>query len=269
MKSIILHAADDDAFGERLQVALDAARALDAHLTCLHVVPFEAYVAMDPFGGAFVSTAALADFRERGDAFRERCEARLGHEDVRWDWQTIDGDPASVLIRAAALADLVVVGQARGGVRGMIDPPSLADPLVVNAGCAVLVVTKGCGPYDPSKPVVVAWNASEQAARAIRQALPLIRLASAVHIVSVDEEDEDFPQMEASSYLSRHGIKSELSQIDRTGRIDELLQDFAADKGADALVMGAYGHSRLRETALGGVTRRLLAHATIPLIMGR
>jgi nucleotide-binding universal stress UspA family protein len=269
MKSIIVHAHEDDAFKTRLDVALDAARAFDAHLTCLHITPYNAYVAFDPLGVAQASPIIVDELRAREKAFREATEQRLGHEDVRWDWASADGDPAMTLVNWAALADLVVLSQARRSGAASGKPLPLVDDVVVNAGCASLIVPPGYGRFDPGGSVVVGWNASEQAARAMRQALPLLARASAVHIVSVGEEDEDFPQTAASTYLSRHGIASELHVLKNGGDAGTTLHDFAANMGASALVIGAYGHSRLRETLLGGVTRTLTTSAAIPLVLGR
>jgi nucleotide-binding universal stress UspA family protein len=269
MKSIIVHAHEDDAFKTRFDVALDVARAFDAHLTCLHITPYNAYVAFDPMGVAQASPIIVDDLRAREKAFREAVEQRLGHEDVRWDWASVDGDPAMTLVNWAALADLIVLSQAKRPGAASGRPPPLVDDVVVNAGCASLVVPSGHGRFDPAGCMVVGWNASEQAARAIRQALPLLARASAVHIASVGEDGEDFPQTAASAYLSRHGIASELHVLKNGADAGTELHDFAVNMGASALVIGAYGHSRLRETLLGGVTRTLTTTATIPLVLGR
>jgi nucleotide-binding universal stress UspA family protein len=95
-------------------------------------------------------------------------------------------------------------------------------------------------------------------------------MASAVHLVSVRKNDEDLPQLSAAAYLSRHGIASELHLIDAAGgSADEILHKFALDHGAGMLLIGAYGHSRLRETLLGGVTRYLTLTTEVPLLLGR
>jgi nucleotide-binding universal stress UspA family protein len=163
-----------------------------------------------------------------------------------------------------------VLGQAGAAPRSGNAALPIVDDVSVNAGCAVLVVPEGCNRFDSTAPVVIGWNASEQSARAIRQTLPMLKLASSVHLVSISVEDEDFPQLGASSYLSRHGISSELHIIDAKGRnAEEELHRFAVNQGAGMLLIGAYGHSRLRETLLGGVTRFLTLRAQLPLVLGR
>ena len=94
MKAILLHIFEDDGLDSRLRVALDICRAHDAHLSCIYVTPYAAYVGMDPLGGIFASGALIDSLRDAEDQIRKRVEAQLAQEDVRWDWQSYDGDPA-------------------------------------------------------------------------------------------------------------------------------------------------------------------------------
>lgn len=266
MKSVLLHVYDDDGLDDRLSVALDIARSHDGHLTCLHVTPFNAYVSFEPLGAAYVNSALIEELREREAALHDRIQKRLVREDVPWDWSSSESDVAQEIVSAASLSDLVVLGRAGSGAGA---PLPIVDDVVVNAGCSTLVVPPGIGKFEAGRPVVVAWNASTEAARAIRQAMPLLRLASEVRIVSVGEDGEEFPQTAASAYLSRHGVSSELHSVGRSGDVASTLVEFATDIGANAIVMGAYGHSRLRETLLGGVTRHLSRSSPIPVVFGR
>lgn len=270
MKSILLHIFEDDALESRLSVALDLCRAHDAHLSCVYVTPFAAYVGMDPMGGVFTSAALMDSLREGEDRIRQKVEARLKREDVRWDWQSYDGDPVQTLVSVSSLADLVIVSQSVRDAHQTMPPLSLANEIAVNAGCAVLVVPQKTARFDATAPVIVGWNASNEAARALRQALPALRLARNVVLVSVGEEEESYPQDEACTYLSRHGIKSDLESFGaEAGPADAVLTKVAKSHGAGAILIGAYGHSRLRETLLGGVTRRLVMNSDLPLLLGR
>jgi len=147
------------------------------------------------------------------------------------------------------------------------DPQAIAGDVAIHAHAATLVVPVESETFDSDKPIVVAWNGSKEASLAIRLTLPMQRLASAVHIVAVDE-GLDLPNLDASAYLSRHGISSELHQLEGAkGNIAEVIEGFALEKGASAIVMGAYGKSRIRETLMGGVTRDQIFKSTLPLIM--
>lgn len=270
LKSVIVHVHDDSGLDGRIAAALDVCRAHDAHLTCMHVTPYGAYATFDPAGGMFTSSVLIEDLRKRQDELQQRIETHMANEDVRWDWQAFDGDVAQTLVSASSLADLVILGQSGPQRDGDNMPLPIVDAVVVHAGCPVMVVPHGCNRVDPTAPVVVGWNASEQAARAIRHALPTLQMASAVHLVSIGNKDQDFPQVGASEYLSRHDISTELHQIKPGSRdIDDVLHQFAIDHGAGCILIGAYGHSRLRETLLGGVTRYLTMQSRIPLMLAR
>ncbi len=269
MKSVLLHVFEDKELEDRLSVALDVCRAHDAHLTCAYVTPYASYVGLDPMGGVFTSGALIDSLRETEGRVRTKLEAHMAHEDVRWDWQSYDGDPAQTLVSASSLMDLVVLSQAGRDRATSTSPLSVVDDVAVNAGCAVLVVPKGVKQYDAMAPIVIGWNASAQAARAIRETLPALKLAASVTLVSVSEDGEEFPSTDASAYLSRHGIASDLRTFtDAEDAPDNLIVQVAKEVGAGTILIGAYGHSRLRETLLGGVTRRLSTLSDIPLLLG-
>ena len=268
MKSVLLHVYDDDGLDDRLQVALDICRSFDAHLTCLQVTPYNAYIAFEPLGGVYTQAALLESVREREDEVRKRVEGHLTVEDVRWDWIAEDGPVVQKLIQASALNDLLIIGQYPSSASALSQPLPIADEIAVYAACAVLVVPTGLAKFDTSQAAVIGWNASPEAANAVRNALPFLRQASSVHIVSVGEDGADFPQMAASSYLSRHSIASELHSLQKGSlRPPAALEKFATDCHAGCLVIGAYGRSRFRETLLGGVTRDMLRTSRIPLLM--
>ena len=249
MKSVLLHIFDDCGMRDRLSVALDMCRAHNAHLTCLQVMPYASYVGLDPSGGAYTSAALLEDLQAKQEQLRSQLEEDLSNEDVSWDWISCDGDVAQMIVSCSALADLVVLSQS-SGPKNEIIPLPIVNEVVLHAGCPVLVVPPGMNSISATGPVAIGWNASEQAARAIRQALPMLKLAGLVHLVVIGKDQDAFPHISASSY-------------------DDVLQQFVIDKGASALLIGAYGHSRLRETLLGGVTRNLVNHAKVPLILAR
>jgi nucleotide-binding universal stress UspA family protein len=116
--------------------------------------------------------------------------------------------------------------------------------------------------------MVVAWNGSIEAAQALRLALPLLRRAREVHLVEVTDELHGHEAAEARQWLGRHGIRADIHEWPAKGRRTSVaLLHAAVELAAGCLVMGAYGHSRLRETVLGGVTRELIAGADMPLLM--
>lgn len=270
MKSLMLHVHDDDGMEERLQIALDLARGLDAHLTCLQVSPLAGYMAVDALGGVYAGMPVMVTTREDEARTRERFEKRLSQEDVRWEWASAEGDVVQSIARAAALTDLLILGQFRGYSKGDRGTLAIVDDVVVAAGCPVLVVPEACRSFDLSRPVVIGWNGSAEAAHAIRAAMPLLVRSGAVHIVSVGNDADAFPQTEASAYCARHGVKTQMHMLPGSpSHAGAAIASFAGGIGAGLIVIGAFGRSRLRETILGGTTRSMLDGSEIPLMLGR
>src|SRR5215471_6305021 len=141
------------------------------------------------------------------------------------------------------------------------------------SGRPILVVPYVGNFADLGRRVVIGWNASREAARAVNDAMPLLTSAETVTVLTIDPREGprahgELPGADISLHLARHGVKAE---IERTVSADlpvgEVLLSRVADLGADLLVMGAYGHSRARELLLGGATRSLLRSMTLPVLM--
>lgn len=268
MKTILLHIHDDDAQGDRLEVALDLTRQTGGHLQCVQVTPVEAY-AGDPYGGVFGMAALIDTIHDQDKLLRHATESRLARADMAWDWHSCDGNVVETLIDRSMLADVVVLSQpGPGRRRGARQPLAIVGDVVIYARCPVLMVPHAVERLDLAGPVVVAWNGSAEAAHALRMALPLLKRASDVHLVEVSDDVSGLAAREAAQWLSRHGIRVDVHEWPAKGRrISVALLHAAAELSARYMVMGAYGHSRLRETVLGGVTRELIASATLPLLL--
>jgi nucleotide-binding universal stress UspA family protein len=264
MKSILLHANEDGGFETRLQAALDVARASGGHVTCLQARPFNSFVVSDPFGGVYAPAALIERLEVADNAHQEKVEARLKPEGVSWDWLREDGETGRALVTRSSLADLIVVTLPGDEAPAM----AVASEVALHARSAVLAVPRGGGRFDPAGKVMVAWNGSNESAHALRLAMPLLRMASSVEIVTISAETGRFQQLDASRYLARHGIISEL--VDRPAesrKAADALIEAAAETGAGSIVMGAYGHTRMREAVLGGTTRDMLRRSPLPLVL--
>lgn len=270
MKSVLLHVQDDAGLDNRLQAALSIVRASGGHLTCLHVTPINIYVGSDGLGG-ITAMPDLYEILEQHEAkMRARMEGLLAHEDVSWDYERTTGDPARMLIGSASLADLIILGrdQHRENFHTTL---SLIGDVLQSARTPILVQPQELETFDPFGVALVAWNGSFEAANALRSAMPILKYASDVHIVTVEEPtDHLLPSTAASTYLSRHGVTSELhTKSANEVAVDDVILTTAEIVDAKYLVMGGYGHSRAREFLFGGVTRSLLKACPIPLIMAR
>lgn len=271
MKSILLHVQDDDGLDARLQVALSLVRASGGHLSCLHVTPVNAYVAFDGFGGVFVMNDIMKALDEQEAKMRAKIETHLAKEDVSWSYEQTTADPTHALVSHGALADVIILGRSRHNKTAAYPAMSMFGDILKASRTPILVCPDGKKAFDPLGPAVIAWNGSFEASNAVRAALPLLKMASAVHVVAIDEaKDLDFPSLDASEYLSRHDISSEIhSESKGSQAVAEKIVATAEALGASTLVMGAYGHSRAREYWFGGVTRSALTECRFPLLLSR
>ena len=268
MKSILVYANEDGGFGARLQTALDLARAFGAHLTFLQVTPYDSFIMGDPFGGIYALPIVVEEIRKAEEAHRNRIEEKLRRESVPWSWENYEGSPAHVVLERASLADLIVVSLTPPGDERSDAPLSLAADVAVHARSAVLAVPPEQKGFDCAGHAAVAWNGSPEGAHALRLALPLLEKASAVHVVTVSDDARGYPPTEACHYLARHGIGAQLHSWPLDGgSTADAIRAAAATLGAAYVVMGCYGHSRLREAVLGGVTREMLRESGLPLLI--
>ncbi len=267
MKTILVHIEGDEGQEARLNAAFDVARACGGHLLCVSVMPYAAYALGDPAMGAFPVTTLIDAVEARRKDERVAVEARLGREGIGWDWVAADGDSAERLVEHARLADLVVMsagpftraGQTALGVTGDV---------AIRAPAPVLAVPAAARSVNVGGPALVCWDGGQEAANAMKAALPLLALASGVTLLTVAEKDSPFPARSAAAYLSRHGIHADVLERDAGGAsIEQVIRSVAAERQAALIVQGAYGHSRLRQMLFGGVTRGLLADAPLPILL--
>ncbi|KLI63282.1 universal stress protein [Aurantiacibacter marinus] len=268
MKSFLLHAHDEPRFDARLQTALDLTRAFDGHLTVFHAIPMTMIIPTDPWGVTMADVTHQV--KENADKFRKRICDRLEGEDVRWDWVSDVGVARSQMVQYAALSDLTIIGaDDPGEYEGA---SQLAGSLALQCRTPVLVSTEGAGGFDPACPVIICWNGSVEASRAVRAATPLLTRASSVTLVQVGEKKPRTPDMlpalSGARYLDRHGIRSEILEVDRDGgKVSTALKNVAKSREAGLIVMGAYGVPRLLQTVFGGVTREMLVAPEVPVLL--
>ncbi|QNN64354.1 universal stress protein [Sphingomonas rhizophila] len=274
VKTILLHVQNDKALDQTLESALSLARACDAHLDCLHVTPIQAYTSFDAFGGTFVMSEVIKSIDEEEKLLSERLSAKLRKEGVSWDYTQVTGDVASQIIGRAALADLVVTG--RQPKRTAFQGPTigLLGDLLHRSRTPLFIAADDGKLPDPNGRVLIAWNGSFEAANAVRSAVGLLRLASEVRVVRIDEQkDETFPSTRLLEYLSRQGINADLKvEVADPMPLDTdfayaCLMSEAERMEAGYVVMGGYGHSRVSEYMFGGLTRSVLGGCSVPLFI--
>jgi nucleotide-binding universal stress UspA family protein len=152
-------------------------------------------------------------------------------------------------------------------------PAGFAEHVVLAAGRPVLMIPYAGQPAALGERVLVAWNASRESTRALTDALPLLQRAAQVDVLTVNarpgrDGHGEMPGADIALYLARHGVSANVHPTHGEDiGVGEWLLSRAADLGTDLIVMGAYGHSRLREMVLGGATRTILQSMTVPVLM--
>lgn len=265
MRSILLHIHNDPGQDARLQAAAELARLVQGHLTCIQPIAYPAYVAADPM--AYAGTATLLEaIQGEARTFRQAIEVRLAPEATPWEWVEVQGNAATAIVSESRLSDVVVLSQASHG--GPAEMLSIVGDVALHARTPVLAVPREQPVFDPGGTAVVAWNGSHEAANALRASAGLLSHAEAVHLVTVGDQPESHSAARAVRYLARHDIAVQAHERPHRDRsIAEALFDAAREFNAAYLVLGAYGHSRFRERLIGGVTRWMLDHSTIPLFL--
>jgi nucleotide-binding universal stress UspA family protein len=275
-KTILACLPTDENSDRILDVALPIAQEHDAHFIGLHVTP--RIPLMYGVVAAEIPKSVVAQqegvLLRHADKLKEAFYARCEKAGVKAEWRCNKvrfNDITSDISSQSLCADLIVIGQEHEKDYG--GPSDMPSRIVLETGRPVLVV-----PYAGNFPkigehVVVAWNGSREAARAAFDAVPFMKNAKSVRVLAInpkrnDEYDSIVLGDEMALSLARHGIKAEVT-VTRTDGIsvgDELLNRLA-EEGCDLLVMGCFGHSRLREALFGGVTINLLKHMTAPVLM--
>jgi nucleotide-binding universal stress UspA family protein len=249
MRSILVYADRSEAMENRLQTALGLARAVEGHVSLLVDTPVANFLAMDAMGGGgYLAAEAVREAVSRDDAYADELAEQMRREDVPFDVLRGEEDPIDALVEASRLADLVVLSHGA----------DLASELAVAGTPPILLAPRGRVLQFPIDCVAVAWDGSDEAAAALRGSVPLLKQAGEVHVLVVEDKSGVLPPLDAVTYLSRHGVKAEVQTIARVGSVEESLAAGVSRVQASLLVMGAFGHSRLREFLMGGVTRYFL-----------
>jgi nucleotide-binding universal stress UspA family protein len=278
-KNLLVVLDEDERSHERLALAAGLAERFDAHLVGLYVsVGPEQPGAFEQFPGYMplfrpIYAEIEARIRDQAEAMRVVFEDAVRRRSLSAEWRAATGYPANKATLHGRYEDLIILGQIDGS-----DPWSpllhpLPQDVAMTAGRPVLVVPYAGHFEQVGQRVLVGWDGSREAARAISDAMPFLAVASIVTVIIVDPEDPtqqhgEVPGADIARHLARHGVVANVERTVSAGiGIGNTLLSRVSDFSADLLVMGAYGHSRARELLLGGATRTVLASATVPVLM--
>lgn len=273
-KTILVHCDAGPKANQKLSVAAELAKRYSAHLVGVHARPpfqapvfFEGGMAMDGVFAAYEASAE-ADQAAALAVFQDAVKGRhISHE-----WRVAQGFVDSELATQARYADLLVVGQTDPDAQTPT-PSDLPEAVALSTGRPTLVVPHIGVRSPPGESVMLCWNASRESARAAADALPFLRAARKVVILVVDPRTSvgghgAEPGADVAQWLARHGVKVVVQRdVAADSDVGEVILSRAADLGIDLIVMGVYGHSRIREMVLGGVSRTLLSGMTVPVLL--
>jgi nucleotide-binding universal stress UspA family protein len=265
---------------ERIDALLDAAtaiaRAQGAHLLGLYVIPAPTvYPAVGPYVVPEVFDGLTRYFEEQSKTTRTKFDLALRRHDLQGEWLEVRAHGPTVSETVSELgrsADLVVLSEINreGRTGGELD---FAENVILGAARPVLILPRALNVPFRGDPVACGYNGSKEASRALHEAIPLLIQAGEVRLIWVDPpEDEPVDRLPPGSLmaasLSRHGVKVKIDPLPSKGRsAADVVIARAKEIEAGILVMGAYGHSRIREFVLGGATRHALGRISIPLLM--
>lgn len=272
-RSMLVHVDDDDASAARVDFAARLAQAFGAQLVGIYLVRgTDMTPSAAAMMGADIVARRLGAFSEAQHAAEQRFRAAAtacGLAAV--DWRAPAGSPIDAAIAHGRCTDLFVLGQHDASAAGFGE--ALISNVLLSSGRPTLVVPRVGAPATLCARVLVAWDAGREAARAIGDALPLLAHAQRVDVLAIDDDDEaEVGDRLAGAWLKAwlrgHDVAADIARQNAgdTG-VGEWLLSRAADLGSDLIVMGGYGHARMRELALGGVTRTMLRAMTVPVFM--
>lgn len=275
-RSILVHVDDSEQSDRRLAVAARLARTFHGELAGAYIVSTRE---LTPFTSAMMPDSVVADRLRDSGELQDKAEARFRAAAAREQlaavgWSAPAGRPIEQGVLHARYADLAVVGQP------MADDPQagfaneLVHGMLLESGRPLLVV-----PYFGDFPVIgqnvlIAWKESREAARGVNDALPFLKHARNVYVMSASSAgsdvtaEEDLSDLGIAAFLARHDIEAKIRhEVADDIDVGNLILSRAADLSVDLIVMGGYTRTRLSETVLGGVTRLMLQAMTVPVLL--
>lgn len=273
-QSILVHACDSPSSAASYQLAARVALAEGAHLTGLAFSSARDFVYRAGAAAAIVPLTAgdLAFLTESAERDLRAFNAALASLNIaHLQSRVSDTSAEQGLPLEARYADLLVIGQQCTPVGIVADRHSVARTVLVHAPCPVLVVPDGVhAKYTPQN-ALIAWDGSMEASRAVRGALPLLKYAAHIAIVTFEPPqlffEEHQPGDTLAQYLACHGAEATVIDASRGHDVGSSLLDLAQERDCDMLVMGCFSHTRFREIILGGTTERVLSSTRIPVLM--
>jgi nucleotide-binding universal stress UspA family protein len=273
LKDIFVHVDATKGNAQRIGAAIDLAVKHEAQLTGVYAISrpvIPAYAEVQISEEVLVAQANA--LKETADKAKVNFQKDTEAKGLKAGWSCYEGITDVILNREARTADILVVGQHDPDEDVFPGGRDMPDQVILSSGRPVLLIPYTYDGEEMGKRILVAWDGSSRATRAVHDAMPILQAADQVTVMVANPEGEtrigQEPGAQIATHLVRHGVKAEAAHITNTDvKSGELLLSRAADMSADMIVCGAYGHARWKELILGGVTDHLLEHMPVPILM--
>ena len=275
VKDILVICDAGEANDYRIETSLLIAKVFQSHITAIHLTPYPAV--SDSSSGFSKTVDYLASDQKdlakaTAETIKSKFEAKASELKIPYEWMCMDGVNVEFIIDNARYADIVVLPQGYSRL-GEESTQRIDDYLSIYIGRPIIVLPDIKRIFNLPKRIIIAWDESQEATRAVHDALPLLKYAEDIQIISIIKmtEEEKIHAINSDAlrrHLSHHGVNTEAIYIDQSEKgIGNTILQSAIEYDADLIVMGAYGDTRLKEIVLGGATRHLLNKTTIPLFL--
>jgi len=271
-KDILVHVDNSESSSVRLETSIRLAKEWGARMTGLYVLskPFlPAYA--EPQISADIIEAQAKEMEKVAAKSQEAFSSATSTNGLNADWRVVENGTADALAKESRIFDLIVAGQKNPDEDLFIADHEMPDRMILTSARPSLIIPYIGECKTVGEHVMIAWDDSQQASRAVHDALPVLKNAKTVTVMVINPKKKGNgsgdPGAGIVRHLAEHGIKADGEHVTTDMDPGNMLLSRAADKGIDLIVMGAYGHSRWAEFVLGGVTKHMLEHMTVPILM--
>lgn len=269
IKDVLLYVDSSDGTEDLIDIAANFADEHDAHLTGVYVVQV---LPINSYGATAIPAEVLRIHHDNqlkaANEARTLFETRVSKLNVQYGWRTATDDADNAFVDQLRYADLAILRQAD---EKDIYTKRFVNNVLLDSGKPVLVIPRFGWDKSIGKHVTIAWKQTKEASRAVSDAIPILQGADTVEVLTVQSRNDDPDSHESialSEHLARHGINVKARELSGSDiSVANQILNFTFDQGCDLLVMGAWGHSRMREAVFGGASNQILDSMTLPVLM--
>ena len=265
IKDILVYVDNDELCDERLDSATSLCKVYDAHLSGVYV---KQRITIPAYAGVYMPVEVYEtndkETTKLLDEAKARFKARINAAGVNGDFHDFDGDVSYQLSLNSRYADLLIVPQ-RLSDKFDLNPYFQVPDILLGAACPVLLLPDSNPGTLPPERVMLAWDGGRECAKALKAAMPMLGEVKKIDVVAITTEPAETTAI--AQHINRHGMEAEVHLLQGSHSEEgNLLLEQAKSLDSQMIVMGAYGHSRIRELMLGGTTRHVVEYTTLPIL---